>query len=53
MKKILLILSVCFMLFACESKQEYERSSEMGTIHHTKMVDILDRMERMKHSCLC
>ena len=45
MKKLLLILSMCFMLFACESKQEYERSSEMGTIHHTKMVDILDRME--------
>lgn len=45
MKKILLVLSMCLMLFACESKVDYERSSEMGTINQTNMLDVLDRME--------
>lgn len=45
MKKILLVFSLCFMLFGCKQEVNYERSSEMGTINNTNMTEILNRIE--------
>lgn len=45
MKKLLLIFSMCFVLFGCDSKPKYERSSEMGTMKNTDIIEILEKME--------
>ena len=45
MKKLFLIFSLCMMLVGCQNNPNYERSTEMGTINHTNITDVLDRME--------
>ena len=45
MRKIILVISLCFMLIGCNTKVDYERSNEMGIIKYTSMVDVLERMD--------
>ena len=45
MKKIVLCLSLCFMLFGCASGPGYERSEEMATINNTTWDKIEEKIE--------
>lgn len=45
MKKILMCLSLCFMLFGCTSKVDYERSSEMATINNASWAEVMSRID--------
>ena len=45
MKKILMCLSLCLMLFGCNSTSNYKRSEEMATINNTTWESVMDRKE--------
>lgn len=45
MKKILMCLSLCFMLFGCSSGVDYIRSGEMATINNTSWEEVMKRKE--------
>lgn len=46
MKKILMILCLCFGLFACASKPDYERNSNMATLNNTDWDTVMSRIEQ-------
>lgn len=46
MKRILMSLSLCFMLFGCASTPSYERNTGMATLNNTEWETIMDRIEK-------